>query len=679
MIRNIFTALGPAFVLLSPIATAADPIPLPTCNDGLLARLEQQLANDQQALANCQNLDSFCKQDWQSAIDLTLQEIAAEQQACQPQPVAADHISLQGMEVTQAIQDLKNSAPLIAGKTTWLRVYLDKESGSHTLTAKLYAALGGGLTATISPVASITVTAGESLKTRRTNWAKSLNFPLPAAMTASGKSEFQLISLTNVGSGNPNISCETCAIPTQVTFFKEPPLVVQAIGLSYTFSSPPQTASPRAVDYALLRSWLGRAYPVSSVSFWQGTVTSTDAWPFDCAHANAQLATIRANDVSSGRDAHTRYYGLVSDQGDFMRGCSDGDRIASGPTGPDWSKWKACDTGDTDGSYGDWYAGHELGHTLGRDHPGASATMGFCGETPADGPLDTNFPYPKGQIGDGSDAGYAGLDIGDEANGVPLRILWPTFTHDVMTYCPQPQWLSAYTYEGVRQQLLDENPGFHTMLRLVSEQIEIKHPVGPMVHVAAIVNLARGTGEIRFVTPVERAAPQKGDTNRAALVVRNGSGLQLSRTPVVLREFTDIPAGEDQTALVDAAVPFHPEMRQIDLVLDQNILARYRGTTSVPAAPRGLRFISTDIDQVLIWIPAVGSAGTVTYTVQTSDDGASWNTIAIDLKEPILTLTPDQASALKARVIATNGFRSAAPVVVDLVPVMHPPLPKPIP
>jgi hypothetical protein len=54
----------------------------------------------------------------------------------------------------------------------------------------------------------------------------------------------------------------------------------------------------------------------------------------------------------------------------------------------------------------------------------------------------------------------------------------------------------------------------------------------------------------------------------------------------------------------------------------------------------------------------------VTYTVQTSTDGKTWSTIAMELKEPNLTLTPNHASAGTVRVIASNGFRSAAPIVI---------------
>ncbi len=38
--------------------------------------------------------------------------------------------------------------------------------------------------------------------------------------------------------------------------------------------------------------------------------------------------------------------------------------VASGPTGPSTFGWVS------DGSYGDWYGGHEHGHTVGRFHAG---------------------------------------------------------------------------------------------------------------------------------------------------------------------------------------------------------------------------------------------------------------------------------------------------------------------
>jgi hypothetical protein len=324
--------------------------------------------------------------------------------------------------------------------------------------------------------------------------------------------------------------------------------------------------------------------------------------------------------------------------------------------------------------------------------------MGFCGEKPGDGRLDDTFPFPNGQIGSGSDWGFVGLDVGDPnpapATPIPLKVLWPTSTHDVMTYCAEPLWLSSHTYEGVRSRLLAENilpipPSSLNALNAVAS-VTTTQPVvggnpgaiamlsGPMVHVAAIVNLTRGTGTIEYVTPVQRAEPQVGATDRAALVVRDGSGRKLSNTPVVLDETTYIPPGADQTALVDAAVPFNSGMAEIDLVLGSSVIAQYRNVPTAPKAPSALQLLSAisnappggaaEAGPILTWTLPVGAAGTVTYTVQTSDDGKVWSTIAVGLTEPSLMLISDeeQTGARMVRVIASNGFRSAPPVVLRL-------------
>ena len=94
---------------------------------------------------------------------------------------------------------------------------------------------------------------------------------------------------------------------------------------------------------------------------------------------------------------------MVSDGGGFMRGCAMDipAYVASGPTGTGTWGW------DFDGSYGDWYGGHELGHTYGRGH------ANFCGA--GGGP---SYPYAGGRISPsltGNTALY-GFDISTRAD-----------------------------------------------------------------------------------------------------------------------------------------------------------------------------------------------------------------------------------------------------------------------
>lgn len=363
--------------------------------------------------------------------------------------VATTSLQLDAIEVTQAIQHLSLAVPLLAGKQTVVRLYLS-----------CYAAPGitveGQIAVRQTPtdplvmvhsLNSVTLDPAQagSIPPKRDDLTRSLNFLLPATQTSEGPLVIATTSITNTATGLPAaLGCETR--PT-LWFHPTPPLRIRVLGMRYTQGNPPVTYIPSNLDFDLLNSWLRRAYPVAQVVSSRVLVTASTAPPFSCGDINAQIAAIRALDMASGEDPRTHYYGMVSDGGFFMRGCAAGipagpapATVASGPTGAGTWGW------DTDGSYGDWYGGHEIGHTFGRFHPG------FCGETQDD---LANYPYDNGQLG-GSDVSFAGFDVGDPANGVPMAALPGTNWHDVMTYCSR-QWLSAYTYLGVRRRLIAES------------------------------------------------------------------------------------------------------------------------------------------------------------------------------------------------------------------------------
>ena len=221
-------------------------------------------------------------------------------------------------------------------------------------------------------------------------------------------------------------------------FVEKHSLRVRILSLRYSNAKSPTTFEPTALDYQLIESWLRRAYPVADVVFSRAVVTASQTWPFNADQTNAQVAAIRRLDMASGGDMRVHYFGLVADAdgANFMRGKAAGipqtpdpTTVASGPTGNNTWGW------DFDGSYGDWYTGHELGHTFGRFHPG------FCTGNSAD---DPQFPYPNGQISP-ADGEYVGLDVGDASHGIAMAALPGVTWHDIMTYC-NFQWLSVYLY-----------------------------------------------------------------------------------------------------------------------------------------------------------------------------------------------------------------------------------------
>jgi hypothetical protein len=362
--------------------------------------------------------------------------------------VTVNPLQLDATEVTQAVQHLSQAVPLIAGKRTVVRLYLSYYGPTAI-------AVRGQISVrrspsdpaiTVSSLNATTLDPGEAgqIAPKRKNAAGSLNFLLPGTHTAEGPLVIAGIDITNATTGAA--IAPGGQVRPALWFHASPPLRVRLIGMRYVQGSPPVTYVPSTRDFDLIVSWLGRAYPVGQVVSSTVIVDANAAPPFSCGDVNAQIAAIRALDVAAGTDSRTHYYGVASDSGFFMRGCSavpatpTPSAVGCGPTGSGSYGW------DFDGSYGDWYTGHELGHTFGRVHPG------FCGETADD---LTNYPYENGQLG-GSDASYAGFDVGDDTNGLPMAALPGTQWHDVMTYCDF-QWISAYTYQGIRLRLLAEN------------------------------------------------------------------------------------------------------------------------------------------------------------------------------------------------------------------------------
>ena len=60
---------------------------------------------------------------------------------------------------------------------------------------------------------------------------------------------------------------------------------------------------PTDLDFDLIHSWLGRAYPTPTVLWSRATVDGPQDWPFNADDVNAFLRAVRFQDVASGTDA----------------------------------------------------------------------------------------------------------------------------------------------------------------------------------------------------------------------------------------------------------------------------------------------------------------------------------------------------------------------------------------
>src|SRR5207248_6895260 len=118
----------------------------------------------------------------------------------------------------------------------------------------------------------------------------------------------------------------------------------------------------------------------------------------------------------------------------------------------------------------------------------------------------------------------------------------------------------------------------------------------------------------------------------------------------------------DREGMVDAAIVLSLETRTLELVVGEKV-ADAVGVGGAPPAVRGVQRVTAEGKDLVIAL-ALDKAlpDGHTFSVQVSlDDGRSWQTVGVGLKEPIFSIDRAQfreGEELRVRVIATNGLSS---------------------
>jgi hypothetical protein len=547
-------------------------------------------------------------------------------------------VHLLGLEAVQSVQDAGGSVPLVTGKPAVLRAYLSSDTDALKVVASLK--LQSNAASAVLNAGPVNIHPNAQLQELRNSADLSLNFAVSAKLAAGTLKVAELIVQDENGN---SLTCSGCDVNQTLQFAAVPSLELHIIGFSYALPNANVTVSPSDLDYRLIRSWLLRAYPISDLDFSTATLDAVDqglaVGAFNCNTVNAVLSRIRETEVAAGRDRRTHYFGLVPDQGGFMRGCASGipvtpdpSVVASGPSGSSAFPW------DTDGSYADWYTGHELAHTFGRFHPG------FCNGNSHD---DPGFPFANGQLSDDDDK-FVGLDMGTDGHPIALRGSQWT---DVMTYCPN-EWLSSYTYEAVLQRLQREGATASGVSPVGAT--DTNAPGGKSLSVIASVNVTKATATLQFVSQVSNAAisPVPSDS-KASLEALDSADHVLFTFRVPLKLDSDIPEGQDQTALITAVIPYSDNISTLVLTIEGHEVARAKVSSeeqrgkiaslstkqlSPASSPEFAGLIAGHGDEeiengmLLRWKDSRGTG--TTYTVQVGPSGGQLETLAVAVKRP---------------------------------------------
>ena len=386
------------------------------------------------------------------------------------------NMRVNSVSITQGIQTPGNTVGLIRDRRTFLRVFAQSDGPGSVpgVTARLYL-LGSQnqVLDSVMPVNSVGTNITVRTSPQRANINDSFLFELPWNWVSGNSVRLRVVINPYRYPLEPNYNDDVFDTGT-FSVKASPALNVRFVSWGYTVNG--TDYDPRIVkDILQSYSWILRAYPLSSRLvfndsntpgfhprlFFQydaglgarvmGTHSSCQdlLWKDGngVQHDDRNLCASRytntqANWIRIVKDGIFQalfnpkfYYGMISDGAAFPRGqaCC-GTKLSTGPAGSGTWGW------DNDGSYADWYAAHEIGHTLGRAHPSPGSAA--CGQSAS----DNSYPYTGAQIG--ADNNTEGFDAGDSFYSVPRAVYPGAVWHDVMSYCNN-QWISDYTYRGM--------------------------------------------------------------------------------------------------------------------------------------------------------------------------------------------------------------------------------------
>lgn len=552
------------------------------------------------------------------------------------------NLSITGIEHNQATQHFRsqlhldpatagadNSIPLIAGKDTVLRVYVDTAQDPTRpsigrVTGLLEIRVPGGNWNPIPPLNGPLPPVRDG-DIRRDDPDATLNFLVTGAFATDGL-ELRVRAFDAAVGNRPDLGYASGQRQETLRFRPVAPLRVRGVLVNYTGS--PAVPAPSISDLRSTLSYIEQTYPVGEVIITGVDVIDNDGDFTDMSGDGCGtgwgdlLDTLR----EMRGDTDDAYYGLVPPGVPLGWGGCGGGGVGAGPVG----------AGST--------AAQEIAHAFGRQHAP-------CGDAEN---LDPDYPtygsFLSGSIG----------EYGIDATG---DVKDPADSEDFMSYCG-PKWVSPYTYLA----LLSRFPAQTGASRGAPDHHDGDlRPGARSEHLFLNFRILRG-GRIEVMPSFHYPARHRYTPGRRTPYVvelRDCFNRPLQSRRVLLDE----PHKELDSAMLQVleAMPMHASVARVVFLCDpEGCGGEVLHTIEVPERAPTVRVTApqqdaTSGDTIRVeWTPS-GEEG-LWYLVRFSNDGGeTWRTVAPRQRKRHLdvraNLLPGGEKCL-FQVLATTGIRT---------------------
>lgn len=588
-------------------------------------------------------------------------------------------LAADALEVTQAIQNLANGAPLVANRGTYVRAYARQLTGpgARNVEARLYGTRGGSPLPG-SPLAPLN--GARPLNTgagyNRANLDDGWLFLLPSTWRSAGTITLRLVvDPQQIYSDSNRANNE---LSRTVTFTGKAPVCTVYVPVR-THSPPASTDNPNfwPMVHLAKRLWPTPGYwsyhqtedIAETEVCWWGPFPHPCFGPYELPDDSWKVLNslnVRdffTDDPDACEDARakTHYVGMVHPS------TSTSGVLGAAYLNSDVAWVKFPPHTPTSSSRFDWPGAgvtlaHELGHNQGRRHVD-------CGEPEN---TDPHYPYSTDQIANTGADSYYGFD---PKTRTPIE---PDDAADYMSYC-RPRWTSDYTWRAI----------FNTVRTVPASlsQADLS-AAAAAVFVTGGVDPTAATGTLNYAwvyptTAMSAAMLEKWQQATAGLQAadRGAEDIRLRLLgpdgAVLADQLVTLLESEDHATATKAFVLTFPApeatVARVELVMDGTVLDSREPGTAFPTVsvqqPAGGGVISDTL--TLRWQavdPDPGDA--LLFNVQYSpDDGATWSslltdspgspesdTVSLTLSE--LTIPASLPNQARIRVAASDGYHT---------------------